>query len=138
MNAQKTKTISLNETYSSRLSLPEVGYRPISEMRFASINNGWVIACGRILTTKHGGKNWASRFTRRFLTEHLIPEAVAPIDSYDSWLLASSVSNSIRLLLTRDGGYSWDARHSFPHARESVFFFLDTVRGWVTSGTGGS
>ena len=45
--------------------------------------------------------------------------------------------NFVHLFLTRDGGHSWEAKHSFPYARESVFFFLDTLRGWVISSIGG-
>jgi photosystem II stability/assembly factor-like uncharacterized protein len=118
---------------------------------FANPQQGWVVRqtaseAGvdslEVLASRDGGQNWQVASVILPEATRYLPAAAAYLNFIDEQtgylsikLQSSSAFSLGRLFATRDGGRTWEQR-SLPLG-EAVTF-LDTQRGWVAGGPGGS
>ena len=105
-------------------------YYQISSIIFINRNIGWFATGQAIYKSNDGGKTWDLSYTS-FLDDYGL---VVFTDTLHGWVAGSKWQFGPALLRTTDGGASWnDIELTIPSQGISSLFFVDSLKGWLTT-----
>jgi photosystem II stability/assembly factor-like uncharacterized protein len=126
------------------VELPGILIPTLNAIHFISPVVGWAVGVdsgedGVVLKTTDGGVSW--RATR--LKQKQVPTTVFFVDADIGWIGGATpppgedegIGGPSAILVTTDGGQTWQSRYNVPISIYRVFF-LDKINGWASGSKG--